>query len=135
MSNNLIFISIVALTIFIISTYVFVMIRFTDTQKMIEELSAKQFDAEQVMKMYQQKYVKPIVYQDRADVKELKYDIRIPMGRMHICGSEKEFEEEVKKDIARNYSLTIAPYIDYAIDNDMVRLEKVFHSRLRVVSK
>jgi len=135
MSNNLIFISIVALTIFNISTYVFIMIRFTDTQKLIEELSSKQFDAEQVMKLYQQRNVKPIIYQDRADVKELRYDISMPYDHLKMMGSEEEVIEEVKKDIAREYADKIMPFIDYQIDNDVYRFEKVFKSRLRVVSK
>jgi len=135
MSNTLLFVTMVAITLFNISAYVFIMVRFTETQKLIEELSSKQFDAEQVMSLYQQKFVKPIIYQDRADVKELRYDIRLPYDHLKMMGSEEEMIDQVKKDIAKEYATNLMPFIDYQIDNDVVRFEKVFRSRLRVVSR
>lgn len=135
MSNNLLFITMVAMTLFNVSAYVFVMIRFTEIQNQIKDIADNQFDAEEVMKVFNQKYNRPIITQDRADIKELVYEDRIPWEVYKRMENDKELHTKLAGQISKYYADMIIPYIDIAITSDYFRNDEVVKARLRVVGK
>ena len=131
MSNNLLFITLVAITLFQISAYTFIMVRFTDTQKQIKDLANNQFDAEEVMKLYRMKYNAPrIIRSETPNVIELKASYSLPYEYRNEV-SEEELYLQLTKDLTKD----LGKYVDVVIDKDIVRMSTEYRARLRVVSK
>ena len=135
MSNNLLFITLVAITLFQISAYTFIMVRFTDTQKQIKDIADNQFDAEEVMKLFNMKFNRPIVYEDKKQIVELYENIEIPWERYHMIKDNEDFDAYIKRKLADIYAERIMTYVDIVADSDYVRNKKIIKARLKVVKK
>lgn len=113
MSNNLLFITMVAMTVFNVSAYVFIMVRFTEIQNQIKDLADNQFDAEQVMEVFNQKYHRPIVYEDKKQIRELYEPIIFE-------SKNKIFELEKKVDFLENENIRLKRMLeDKLVDIEM----------------
>ena len=104
--------------------------------KQLKDLKDNQFDAEQVLKMYEMKFTRPIVTQERADVQCLFQTVELPLELLRDIKegriSEKEF---IKNELVYKFSKMILPYIEYEVDYDVVTMRKVAKGRLRVLKK
>lgn len=130
MSNNLLFITLVAITLFQISAVTFIMVRFTDTQNQIKDIADKQFDAEEVMKLYQMKYNAPRIICEQPNVIELKASYSLPYEYRNEV-SEEEIYLQLTKDLTKD----LGKYVDVVVDKDIVRMSTEYRARLRVVVK
>ena len=130
MSNNLLFITLVAITLFHISAYTFIMVRFTDTQNQIKVLADKQFDAEEVMRLYQMKYNAPRIRCGQPNVIELKASYSLPYEYRNEV-SEEEIYLQLTKDLTKD----LGKYVDVVVDKDIERMSTEYRARLRVVVK
>lgn len=102
-------------------------------EKQLKDLKDNQFDAEQVMEMYQQKFNRPIVFENRADVIELHREFSVPWD-IYKQLDEKEFDDYITKQLCKEFVDAIKPFIEYRADNDYRTNRRVVHSRIRVVA-
>lgn len=135
MSNNLLFITLVAMILFDISAYVFVMVRFTEIQNQIKDLADNQFDTEEVMKIYSMKFNRPIVYEDKKQIRELCETIELNWEQYHMIKDNEDFDAYIKRELADLYAERIMPFVDIVADSDYVRNKEIIKARLRVVDK
>lgn len=103
-------------------------------EKQLKDLKDNQFDAKQVMEMYQQKFNRPIVFENRADVIELKREFSVPWD-IYKQLDEKEFDDYITKQLCNEFADAITPFIEYRADNDYRYNRRVVHSRIRVVAR
>lgn len=102
----------------------------------LKNISDNQFDAEQVIETFNQKYNRPVIMQERADIKELLFEDRIPWNVYKQMEAEDgELYSKLLEQISRQYANMIIPYIDMAITDDYFRNDEVVKARLRVVTK
>lgn len=101
----------------------------------IQDLADKQFDAEEVMKLFNMKFNRPIVYEDKKQIVELYENIEIPWERYHMIKDNEDFDAYIKRELADMYAERIMTYVDIVADSDYVRNTKVIKARLRVVNK
>lgn len=135
MSNNLLFITLAAITLFQISAYTFIMVRFTDTQKQIKDIADNQFDAEEVMKLYNMKFNRPIVTKEQADITEIKCSFEIPYEVYRdMLDGRIDQTEFIQRNSSALFEKQIASYIEYVIDDVPARCTKGVNARLRVVN-
>lgn len=127
MSNELLFIILIALFAFNIGAYALLISK-------IDDIADKQFDANEVMNLWNMKFNRPIITSERADVREIKCSFEIPyeVYRDAIEGRIDQ-EEFIKKKLFELYEEQIVPYIEYVVEDDFLRWSKVVKSRLRVV--
>lgn len=104
-------------------------------KKQIKDIADKQFDAEEVMKLYNMKFNRPIVYEDKKQIVELYETIEIPWERYHMIKDNEDFDSYIKRELADIYAERIMTYVDIAADSDYVRNKKIIKARLRVVKK
>lgn len=104
--------------------------------KELRDLKDNQFDAEQVLTMYEMKFNRPIVTQERADIQCLFQTVELPYELMRGINegrvSEKEF---IENELVYKFSKMILPYIEYEVDYDVGTMRKVAKGRLRVLKK
>jgi len=104
--------------------------------KQLKDLKDNQFDAEQVLKMYEMKFNRPIITQERADVQCLYQTVELPYELIKEIKEGRISEKEViEKELIYKFSKMILPYIEYEIDMDYRAMSKVANGRLRVVKK
>lgn len=102
-------------------------------EKQLKDLKDNQFDAEQVMQMYQQKFNRPIVFENRADVIELRREFSVPWD-IYKQLDEKEFDDYITKKLCNEFADEIKPFIEYRAENDYMTNRRVVHSRIKVVA-
>lgn len=100
--------------------------------KELKELKSNQIDAKQVMDVYQQKFTKPIIFENRADVIELNQEFNIPYD-IHICMKNDEFDNYISKLIGRGFADAIKPFTEYVVDTDCVTRNRRVYARIRIV--
>ena len=104
--------------------------------KQLKDLKDNQFDAEQVLKMYEMKFNRPIITQERADIQCLYQTIEIPYELLKDIKEGRISEKEViEKELIYKFSKMILPYIEYEIDMDYPTMSKTVKGRLRVLKK
>ena len=116
---------------------VFVMATALDKiNKELRDLKDNQFDAEQVLKMYEMKFNRPIVTQEKADIQCLYQTVEMPYELLRDIEEGRISEKEiVENELVYKFSKMILPYIEYEIDMDYRTLSKVAKGRLRVLKK
>lgn len=125
----------IALTIGMI-VWSWVIASFMDkTSKTLKDIQDNQFDAEQVMKLYNMKFNRPIVYEDKKQIKELYETIEITWEQYHMIKDNEDFDAYIKKELADLYAERIMPFVDIVVDSNYARNTEVIKARLRVVSK
>lgn len=98
----------------------------------LKDLRANQFDAEEVMKMYQQKFNRPVVLRDRADVIELRQDFRYPY-EVHKQLNHEELDDYISDKLCKGFTDEIKHYIEYETDYDITTNQIAVYSRLRII--
>ena len=116
-----------------VSMLVFIGCSMDRLNNKIQDIADKQFDAEQVMEIFNQKYHRPIITQERADIKELVFEDRIPWEVYKRMGTDEELHNKLLEQISKHYADMIIPYIDIVITSDYFRNDEVVKARLRVV--
>lgn len=135
MSNNLLFITMVAMILFNVSAYVLIMVRFTETQHQIEDIADTQFDAEKVMEIYNMKFNRPIVYEDKKQIRELYETIELTWEQYHMIKDNDDFDAYIKRELADLYAERIMPFVDIVVDSNYARNTEIIKARLKVVEK
>lgn len=131
MNNTVLFIILISMALFEIVSFVFVMVRFTDTQKQLKDIEENQFDAEQVMKLYAQKYIsKPTIIRENKNIVELFATYELPYEYIDAIP-----EEEINKCLVEKISKELENYVDVVSEKDIERMNIKYKARLRVVEK
>lgn len=99
-------------------------------KKQIKDLADNQFDAEEVMKLYQMKYNAPRIRCETPNVIELQASYSLPYEYRNEV-SEEEIYLQLTKDLTKD----LGKYVDVVVDKDIVRMSTEYRARLRVVSK
>lgn len=102
-------------------------------KKQLKDLKDNQFDAEQVKEMYQQKFNRPIVFENRADVIELRREFSVPWD-IYKQLDEAEFDDYITKQLCNEFADALKPFIEYRADNDYRTNRRVVYSRIRIVA-
>ncbi len=104
--------------------------------KQLKDLKDNQFDVEQVLKMYEMKFNRPIITQEKADIQCLYQTVEIPYGLLKDIKEGRISEKEViEKELIYKFSKMILPYIEYETEIDCPTMSKVVKGRLRVIKK
>lgn len=125
----------IALTVGMIA-WSWVMASFMDkTSKALKDIQDNQFDAEEVMKLYNMKFNRPIVYEDKKQIRELYETIELTWEQYHMIKDNDDFDAYIKRELADLYAERIMPFVDIVVDSNYARNTEVIKARLRVVEK
>lgn len=134
MNNTVLFILLVAMMLFLVTSYIFILIRFTKVDKCIRLLDGRMSATEKHWsKVYDclqpTKQVFPI-HASEQKINELSSNITITWD-MEEFANEEEIARELEKDISKQ----LRPYIEVIVDKDVRRMETNYYARVRIVSK
>lgn len=134
MTNTVLFILLVAMMLFLVVSYVFILIRFTKVDKALKlfGLEAQSSNAhwQAVFEnLNSAKQVFPI-HASEQKIYELSSNIIVTRD-MEEFASEVEIAKELEKDILKQ----LRPYIEVISDKDIRRMETKYYARVRIVSK
>ena len=79
-----------------------------------------------------EKFNRPVVLRDRADVIELRQDFRYPY-EVHKQLTHEELNDYITEKLYKEFANEIKPYIEYETDYDITTNQIAVYSRLRIV--
>lgn len=134
MNNTVLFILLVAMMLFLVASYVFVLIRFTKVDKALKLFGSEAHSSNaHWQKVFENlnpaKQIYPIHFDERKVI-ELK-------ANMSVTREMEEFasEEEIARELERGILKQLRPYIEVISDKDIRRLTTNYYARVRIVSK
>lgn len=97
----------------------------------IKDIADNQFDAEQVMKLYEMKYApKPKIITEQKNVIDLMAKLDLP-----IIDAKNTPDSQIKDQLVRDIAKEIEPYVEVVSDTDLHRMEIRYRARLQVINK
>lgn len=132
MSNTILFITLIVLSLFCCSAYVFILIRFTRVDTALKLLREQMYSSEKhwgkVFDVLNPSRQVSLIHYDERKVTELKARIQVTR-EMEEFASQDDIANALTKEIAEQ----LKPYIEVAISKDIVRMQTNYVARLRVL--
>lgn len=130
----LLVILLIATMLFLVTSYVFVLIRFTKVDKALKlfRLEAQSSDAHWQAVFETLNPVEQVfpIHASEQKIYELSSNITVTRD-MEEFASEVEITKELERDILKQ----LRPYIEVIVDKDIRRMATNYYARVRIVSK